>query len=78
MTVITRFFSYFNPVCDFCGTMLGAEKSGEEAERAMHRNGWEKRDGKDACRLCLQKEAENGKLPERVRFWQYTEHLRPK
>ena len=76
--MINRFFDFHNPVCDFCGHMLGAEKSDEEAEKAMRREGWEKRDGKDACRLCLQIEAETGKLPERVRFRQYTEHLRPR
>ena len=52
--MINRFFDYHNPVCDFCGTMLGAEKSDEDAGKAMRREGWEKRDGKDACRLCLQ------------------------
>ena len=76
--MINRFFEHFNPQCDFCGTMLYAGKSDEEAEEIMRREGWQKRSGKDACRLCLLKEAETGKLPERQRMWEYTEHMQTK
>ena len=67
--MINRFFDYHNPECDFCGAMLGAEKSDEAAEAAMRREGWQKRSGKDACRVCLMKEAETGQLPERRRWY---------
>ena len=67
--MISKLYDYLNPVCDFCGAMLGAEKTEEAAEEAMRREGWEKRSEKDACRVCLLKEAETGKLPERRRWY---------
>ena len=67
--MIIRFFGYHNPECDFCGAMLGAEKSDEDAEAAMRREGWQKKAGMDACRLCLLKEAETGRIPERRLFY---------
>lgn len=70
--MINRFFGYRNPVCDFCGAMLGAEKSDEAAEEAMRREGWEKRSGKDACALCVRIEKETGKIPERRQMWEFS------
>ena len=68
-------FDYHNPECDCCGTHMGAERSDEAAEAAMRAAGWAKIEGKDVCRLCQQKAKETGKLPERMKFWQYTKHI---
>ena len=73
--MIVVYFEYHNPRCDCCGHLLAAEKNGEAAEAAMRADGWAKIDGKDVCRLCQQKAKETGKLPEPIRFWQYTKHL---
>lgn len=73
--MINTFHQYHMPVCDCCGAHLAAEYDDEAAEAAMEAAGWAKRDGKDVCRLCLRKEAETGRLPERQRYWQYTRHL---
>lgn len=51
--VIKHFAKYHNPACDGCGRMLAAEKSDEAAEAAMKANGWERREGKDLCPMCL-------------------------
>ena len=66
--MIIRYFELHSPRCDFCGHMLGAEKDDAAAEAAMLRDGWEKRNGKDACPVCLIREKETGRLPERRRF----------
>jgi|GEM_PF-1857291 len=73
--MIVVYFEYHNPRCDCCGHLLAAEKNDEAAEAAMRADGWAKIDGKDVCRLCQQKAKETGKLPEPIRFWQYTKHL---
>jgi hypothetical protein len=69
LPVIVRYYEYFLPECDCCGHLLPAEHSTEDAEAAMRRDGWGKRDGKDVCRVCLLHERETGHLPERMRFF---------
>ncbi len=67
--MIVRYYESFLPECDCCGHLLAAEHSAEDAEAAMQRDGWEKRAGKDACRVCLLHERETGHLPERQKFY---------
>lgn len=63
--MILRYWEMHSPKCDFCGHTLPAERDDATAEEAMRRDGWEKRGGKDACRVCLLTERETGKLPVR-------------
>lgn len=62
--MISKYSYYFNPVCDYCGKMLPAEYSKDDAEKAMKKAGWvmkEKfnKDGDkvyaDVCKLCQHK-----------------------
>ena len=53
---ISVFREFKNPVCDICGHMLGSEKTRAKCEKAMRKDGWIKRDGKDICPLCQRKE----------------------
>ena len=67
--MIVKCYEYYLPECDCCGHLLPAERSAGDAEAAMRRDGWEKRGEKDACPLCLLRERETGRLPERVKLF---------
>ena len=66
--MISRYREFINPICDNCGYMMGSEETDDLAREAMGADGWEVRDGKDICKLCLRHEREDGKLPKRPRF----------
>ena len=61
--MISRYFEYFNPKCDGCGRMLGAEKSAAAAETVMRAAGWQKAEEQDLCPLCRMRYQETGRIP---------------